>query len=146
MEFLQQNWHWALVAFASGGFLVFDTIRSFGNKAQITPLEATLMINREDAAVIDVRDQGEFAQGHVPNARNVPLAELDKRSAELQALKAQPIILCCASGTRSNNAATKLRKAGFDKIFTLAGGIYAWEKSGQPVATGRKVKGKEKSK
>lgn len=143
MDFLQQHWHWTLLAVASGTFIIVDTIRTMGNKQSIGPLEATLKINREEAVVIDVREQGEYAQGHISNARHIPLAELDKRAAELEKLKDAPIILCCATGMRSSTAAAKLQKAGFDKVFNLKGGVAEWEKSGQPLTTGRKPRSKK---
>lgn len=144
MEFLQANWYWAALAAVSGGWLLVEMIRSAGDKSQLSAIEATLLINREDAAVIDVRDLGEYTQGHIPNARHIPLAELPKRTVELEKLKERPVILCCASGMRSASAASKLRKEGFDKLFNLRGGMLEWEKAGQPVS--RKKKEKEKSK
>ena len=47
MEFLQQNWYWAALAVASGGWLLFDMARAQGDKSQLSPVEATLLINRE---------------------------------------------------------------------------------------------------
>ncbi|HRP96745.1 MAG TPA: rhodanese-like domain-containing protein [Rhodocyclaceae bacterium] len=143
MDFLQQNWYWAALAAASGGWLLFDVVRSWGDKTQLSPVEATLLINREDAVVIDLRDQGEYAQGHIPNARHVPLGELERRTGELEKLKPRPMIFCCASGMRSASAVSKLKKAGFEKLFNLRGGMMEWEKAGQPVSRGTK---KEKAK
>lgn len=143
VDFLQRNIHWVVLALAAGTFLIVDTIRNFGNKSSLSPLEATLKINRDDAAIIDVREQGEYAQGHIPNARHIPLGELDRRMPELEKLKPAPIILCCATGARSRGAAAKLKKAGFDNAFSLTGGLMAWEKAGNPLTTGRKPKGKK---
>lgn len=140
MDFLQQNWHWAALAAASGTWLLIDMIRARGDTSQLSAVQATLLINREDATLIDVRAQGEFEQGHLPNARNIPLADLERRSGELEKLKARPIILYCASGARSNTALNTLRKAGFEKLYSLRGGVYEWEKAGQPIS--RKRKGK----
>ncbi|MDY0046190.1 MAG: rhodanese-like domain-containing protein [Thauera propionica] len=138
MEFLQQNWYWAALAAASGSWLMVELIRGRGDKSQISPVEATLLINREDAIVIDVREQGEYAQGHVPNARHIPLGEISRRSAEMEKWKDHPLILCCASGARSAAAGAQLRKAGFDKIYNLRGGMTEWEKAGQPISRKRK--------
>lgn len=138
MEFLQQNWYWAALAAASGAWLLVDLVRSQGDKSQLSPVEATLLINREDAQVIDVRDQGEFASGHVPNARHIPLGELEQRSGDLEKFKDRPIILCCATGNRSAAALATLRKAGFEKLFNLRGGIAEWEKAGQLLSRKRK--------
>lgn len=142
-DFLQRNIHWVVLALAAATFLIVDTIRNLGNKSMISPLEATLKINRDDAVVIDVREQGEYAQGHIPNARHIPLGELERRTPELEKFKPAPIILCCASGARSRGAAAKLKKAGFDEVFNLKGGLMEWEKAGNPLTTGRKPKGKK---
>lgn len=138
MEFLQQNWYWAALAAATGSWLLFDLVRSQGDKSLLSPVEATLLINREDAIVVDVRDQGEYAQGHIPNARHLPLAELERRSGELEKFKDRPLILCCASGARSASAVAQLKKAGFGKIYNLRGGLMEWEKAGQPISRRRK--------
>ncbi|APR06123.1 rhodanese-like domain-containing protein [Thauera chlorobenzoica] len=138
MEFLQQNWYWAALAAASGAWLMADLIRNRGDKSQLSPLEATLLINREDAIVIDIRDPGEYAQGHVPNARHIPAGELARRSGELEKWKNQPLILCCATGARSNSALQTLRQAGFDKLYNLRGGMMEWQKAGQPTSRKRK--------
>ena len=138
MEFLQQNWYWAALAVASGGWLSVDLIRSRGDTSQLSPVQATLMINREDAIILDVREQGDYAKGHVPNARHIPLSEFARRSAEMEKWKGQPLILCCASGGRSESAGAQLRKAGFDKVYNLRGGMMEWEKAGQPISRKKK--------
>lgn len=138
MEFLQQNWYWAALAVASGAWLLFDLVRSQGDKTLVSPVEATLLINREDAVVIDIRDQNEYARGHIPNARHIPTAEFERRKAELEKIKTRPLIVYCATGARSGAALTALRKAGFEKLFNLRGGLLEWEKAGQPVSRKRK--------
>lgn len=138
MEFLKLNWQWAALAVASGAWLLFDFIRNKGDKTLLSPVEATLLINREDAVVVDVRDETEFVRGHIPNARHLPLADLARRSGELEKFKNRHIILYCASGSRSANALAQLRKAGFEKLFNLRGGMMEWEKAGQPVSRKKK--------
>ena len=137
MEFLQQNWYWAALAAASGTWLMVELIRSRGDDTQLSPVEATLLVNREDAIVIDVREQGEYAQGHIPNARHIPAGEIERRSKEMEKWKDHPVILCCATGARSNSAAGTLRKAGFNRIYNLRGGMMEWQKAGQPVSRKR---------
>lgn len=140
MDFLQQNWYWAALAAVTGTFLLIDLIRSGRDKSMLSAVEATLLMNREDAVVLDVRDQGEYEAGHIPNARHIGLADLARRMGELDKFKQKPIIVCCASGSRSANAIGTMRKAGFEKLFNLRGGIYEWEKAGQPLS--KKKKGK----
>ncbi len=136
MEFLQQNWYWAALAAISGGLFLLESLR--GDKTQVSPAEATLLINREDAVVVDVRAQGEFDQGHIPNARHLPLADIERRSGELEKFKSRPIILYCASGNRAATALTRLRKAGFERLHNLRGGIAEWEKTNLPLSRKRK--------
>ncbi|HQZ03908.1 MAG TPA: rhodanese-like domain-containing protein [Thauera sp.] len=138
MEFLQHNWYWAALALASGSWLSVELIRGRGDTSQLSPVQATLLVNREDAIILDVREQGEFAQGHIPNARHVPLSELARRSTEMEKWKGHPLILCCASGSRSDSAKSQLRKAGFEKVYNLRGGMTEWEKAGQPISRKRK--------
>ena len=88
------------------------------------------MIN-DGAVVLDVRDNGEFNGGHLPNARNIPVVDLEKRVGELPSGK--PVLVVCASGQRAGRAITALRKAGRDQVFSLEGGLAAWRSAGLPV-------------
>jgi rhodanese-related sulfurtransferase len=68
----------------------------------------------EGAVIVDVRSRGEFAVAGNPVSINIPLDELERRSDELDPSK--PVVLCCASGTRSAMAAALLRRKGFRKV------------------------------
>jgi len=136
LEFLQQNWQWAALAAVSGGMLLFSMIRG-GDKNALNAVEATLKINREDAVIVDVRSADEFGSGHIPNARNIPLGDLERRAPEI-AKSGKPVILCCASGARSSAACATLQKAGIEQVYNLSGGLQAWQQAGQPVSRKRK--------
>lgn len=132
MEFLQENYMWVLLAALSGGMLIWPALRGNGG---ITVTEATGLMNREDGVVLDVRETHEWSAGHIPNARHIALGQLASHISELEKLKDRPIIVCCASGNRSSSACATLKKAGFEKVFNLAGGIGAWTDAGLPVTT-----------
>lgn len=83
--------------------------------------------------MIDVRNAGEFASGHVPSAHPIPLAQLPQRLAELPDA---PFAVICAGGYRSSIAASLLARAGHEGIADVIGGTAAWVKSGLPVANG----------
>ncbi|MDR0634496.1 MAG: rhodanese-like domain-containing protein [Azoarcus sp.] len=138
MEFLQQNLHWAALAICSALWLLVDLVRQMRDKSLLTPLEATLRINREDAVVIDVRDLGDFERGHLPNARNLPLADLARRASELEKFRDRPLIVYCDGGSRTTTAIATLKKAGFEKLYKLRGGLFEWEKAGQPITRKKK--------
>lgn len=135
MEFIQQHWYWAALAAVSGTLLVITSLR--GGRG-VSPAEATALINRDDALVIDVREAGEFASGHILNARHIPLADLEKRIGELEKFKDKPVIVNCQSGGRSGSACTVLKKAGFASVHNLEGGIGAWEQAGMPISRKKK--------
>ena len=134
MEFIQQNITWVMLALISGGMLIIPMLTG-GGADGVSTAEATLLINREDAVVVDVRETNEWSAGHIPNARHIALGQLDKRFSEIEKFKERPIIVCCASGNRSSSAGRTLRKAGFQRVYNLAGGIGAWTEAGLPVTT-----------
>lgn len=135
MEFINQNILLISIVVVSGLGLLWPLfVRSGGNS--VSPGEATLLINRENAIVIDVRETDEFAAGHLPSARSVPASKLQERAGELEAYKAQPVIVTCASGMRSSRACSDLKKLGFERLYNLAGGVDAWVGAGYPVKKG----------
>jgi rhodanese-related sulfurtransferase len=124
------NYLYIATAIVSGAMLVWPAVRRGGGPA-VSPQDATLMINRQDALVLDVRTPEEFGKVHILNARNVPVAQLEARSGELQKYKSRPVIVC-ENGARSG-AVTTLHKLGLEKVHTLAGGVAAWQQAGLPV-------------
>ncbi|HEX8962853.1 MAG TPA: rhodanese-like domain-containing protein [Rhodocyclaceae bacterium] len=132
MEFIQENITWVMLAVVSGGMLLWSMAKGTGG---ISVAEATNLINREDGIVLDVRESNEWTTGHIPNARHIALGQLAGHISELEKLKDKPIIVCCASGNRSSSACATLTKAGFGRVFNLAGGIGAWRDAGLPVTT-----------
>ncbi|SMB24034.1 Rhodanese-related sulfurtransferase [Sterolibacterium denitrificans] len=134
MDFVTNNIMYVLLAVVSGGMLLWQTLKGTGG-SQLTPQAATLLMNREDALVLDVRDAAEWASGHIPNARHISLDQLDKHLPEINKYKTRPLIVSCQSGHRSSGACGKLKKQGFEQVYNLAGGIAAWRDAGLPVTT-----------
>ena len=134
MEFVQQNMIWVALALVSGGMLLWPMVAG-GSAQNLTPAQATLLMNREDALMLDVRETGEWSAGHIPGARHITLAQLEKRMSEIEKFKDRPIIICCASGNRSSSACGQLKKGGFQKVFSLSGGISAWLEANLPLTT-----------
>ncbi len=134
MEFLQENMVWVGIAIVSGGMLLWPMVAG-GNVSNLSPAEATLLMNREDALVLDVRETAEWSSGHITGARHITLGQLEKRMSELEKFKDKPIIVICASGNRSSSACGQLKKSGFAKVFSLAGGIGSWRDASLPLTT-----------
>jgi rhodanese-related sulfurtransferase len=121
------------VAFVSGAMLVWPMVRRGAGGPSVNTLEATQLINRQDALVVDVREQTEYAQSHILNARLLPLSQLEARIGDIEKFKDKPVIVYCASGSRSSSAAAILRKSGFSNVANLSGGFAAWQQAGLPV-------------
>ena len=91
------------------------------------------LVDNGAAVVIDVRSAEEFAGGHVPGARNIPLDQLEARKAELDAQKGAALYLICEKGGRSASATQTLAAAGFVKPINVTGGTAAWRAAGFPI-------------
>ena len=131
MKFLIENIWMIAVALISGGALLFPVLQRRG--AKLTQLQATQVMNQGKTVVLDVRDAEEFAAGHLPNAKNIPLADLSSRLKELEKSKNGTIIAVCERGVRSASAVGVLKKAGFEQVFSLEGGVSAWKTQGLPT-------------
>jgi len=133
VDFVRNNLLLFVVALVSGGMLLWPLVRrSFGGPS-VSPAEATQLINRQDALVIDVREPAEFAAGHLLGAKNLPLARLAAPGADVAKRKDRPVIVYCDGSDRAGKAASALKKLGFARVLNLAGGIKAWQDAGLPV-------------
>jgi rhodanese-related sulfurtransferase len=137
MEFIGQNMMWVGLAIVSGGMLLWQTFNGMGID-RISVNEATLLINRQDALVLDVRETAEWSTGHIPNARHIALGHLGKHLSEIEKHKDKPVIVVCASGNRSGAGCRVLKQAGFQQVRNLAGGVNAWSDAGLPMTKTRK--------
>lgn len=85
----------------------------------------------QDAWLLDVREDDEWAAGYAPGARHIPLGELAARTAEIP--RGETVYVICRSGGRSARAAQALAGAGWDTV-NVAGGMQAWAAAGRPMA------------
>jgi rhodanese-related sulfurtransferase len=132
-DFVQKNLLLFAVALSSGAMLLWPLVRRAGGGAAVGTAQATHLINREDALVLDVREPGEYGAGHILGAKNLPLARLESGAADVAKKKDAALIVYCDSGERAAKAAAALRKQGYARAVTLAGGLGAWKQAGLPV-------------
>jgi rhodanese-related sulfurtransferase len=133
VDFVKNNLLLFAVALASGAMLLWPLVRRGMGGPSISTAQATQLINREDAIVVDVRDPAEYGAGHALGAKNLPLARIESGAGDVAKKKDSTLILYCDSGDRSGKAATALRKQGYTKVFNLSGGFGAWKQAGLPV-------------
>jgi len=100
----------------------------------ITPQEAPGWLRERDALVVDVREPGEYAAGHIPDAVSIPQADLALRLAEVP--RERDALVVCAGGARSLEAAKFLTSLGYPRITNLIGGTMRWKEAGHPIETG----------
>lgn len=132
LEFLIQNWYLVLAAVVSGGLLLWPQLKGGGGGSSVNTAEAIRLINREKAVLIDVSEPAEFAAAHAGGSRNIPFGQLEG-SKELPGNKSLPLVLVCPTGARASRAVALLRKAGHEKVMSLAGGLRAWREANLPV-------------
>ena len=96
------------------------------------PLEVTCETVREkldtgeDFVLLDCREEQEYETARIDGARLIPMSEMQDRVAELNELQGQEIIVHCHHGMRSLQVTHWLRQQGFDRVFSMAGGIDRW--------------------
>jgi len=130
--------HWEL-SFALIITLLMLGWNLFGHKIQgytpISPEQAVPILNKQNAMIIDVREDKELAQtGVITDTIHIPLQKI--QATELSSLggdTSKPVIVVCRTGNRSSMACGRLKKLGFTQIYNLKGGITSWKKSGYPL-------------
>lgn len=98
--------------------------------------EATRLINREGAQIVDLRSKQEYNNGHILDALNIPYANLKSKLPELEKVKDKPVILVCKMGQHSRAAYKVLEKEGFSNVLRLTGGMTEWTAANLPLAKG----------
>ncbi|MFD1558941.1 rhodanese-like domain-containing protein [Paraburkholderia silviterrae] len=120
------------IVLISGGLLLWPTLKR-GGRGGVSAAEATQLINRRNAVVIDLRSADDFAKGHLPAARHLEFGELQAKVAQFVKNKSNPVLLVCQTGQQSHKALRVVKDAGFAEVHVLDGGVNAWQQAGMPV-------------
>ena len=134
IPFAVRNWYlFAALLIILGLLIGSELLPRLRGIINVNPLQALQLINHQDALVLDIREANEYKEGHIPEARHLPLSKLKERLSELQKFKSRPIIVYCRAGTRSSSACALLKKNGFATVHNLSGGLPAWQNANLPV-------------
>ncbi len=125
--------HWILTSIWSVIVLLLVIHEGSRGGLQLSPAQVTRMINNEDAVVIDIRKKEDFRTGHLPESINIAAAGFDTHLGQLEIYKKRPVILVCKTGTTAGAVGIVLKKAGFDQVSRLKGGITEWQSNGLPL-------------
>lgn len=135
MDFITNTNNLLLLAtlLTSGVALALPQIMGRINKELISVHTAIQWVNQRNAQIVDIRTLAEYKTGYIANSKHLPLADFDGGLSKLRLDARKPLILVCLSGSRANTAARKFKKAGFDEIACMEGGISAWNQAGLPL-------------
>jgi rhodanese-related sulfurtransferase len=103
----------------------------------LRPAELTSLVNRDNALVVDLRPIADFEKGHIPGSKNVQMSQFDPENKRLASARSVPVVLVCKTGMSAGGAAKRLKKAGFERVFVLDGGIGGWQQADLPLVKGR---------
>lgn len=134
LEFAQNHPMLSLFWLASLVALLYSTVQGMMSKVQfVSPRELTLLVNKQDAQLLDIRGAEDFKKGAIAGARNLPLAQLQDKLPTLEMDKSKPIIVVCFAGMSAQGAARQLLAAGFSQVSVLTGGMQKWVDDKLPV-------------
>ncbi len=137
-QFLIDNSPLIAAAVISGGLLLFPAVRGGGQR--VAPMQASMMINRSRAQILDIRtDAEQTAQGRLPDAKRIAVVDIKDKAPGVFKDKALPVLVMCQNGQRSAAAASVLRSLGYTEVYVVEGGVAAWAEAGMPV-TGKSAK------
>tara|TARA_Y200000002_G_scaffold378312_1_gene385425 strand:+ start:526 stop:951 length:426 start_codon:yes stop_codon:yes gene_type:complete len=133
--FVQENWVLVVLWISAAGTLYYTETKKAGKSVNTT--EATRMINRENALILDIRETQEFKKGHIAGAYNLPASVVEKKLSELNRYKTCPVVVVCKMGTSAGSVVKKLKNQGFEQVVRLAGGMAEWTSASLPVKKGK---------
>lgn len=117
------------------GFLIYSIVTSAMSKVKaVNNNQAVVLMNKEDAVIVDTRSAEEYRKSHILNAVNVTVADITaNKLALIEKYKNSPIIVMCDTGMSANKAANQLVKAGFTTVHALSGGMVSWKDANLPT-------------
>lgn len=117
-------------------WLLFSFINSkLSPVKEISSHDATMLMNKQDAVVVDIRANGDFKKGHILGAKSLGTEQVNKADfSSLEKFKSKPIIVVCAMGMSARKTATQMLKAGFAQVSVLKGGMNTWTTDGLPIS------------
>jgi len=121
----------------SGLFVFFLAALWFNEKLRsgkaVSPQEATQLMNRDEAVIVDVRDKKDYSEGRITGSLHIPFANLKERASELNKYKGKQIILVDKMGQHSGMAGKLLKAEGYEDVARMTGGIAEWKNCNMPL-------------
>lgn len=115
----------------SAGGLIFSSLNQKRYGLMLSPADATTLINRKNAQVLDVRKAADFKKGHIAGSINAPADQIQSLLGQLD--KTRPVLVVDNTGSVARGVAKLLRSIGFTEVCLLEGGLAEWQKNNMPL-------------
>ncbi|OBT16419.1 rhodanese-like domain-containing protein [Vibrio sp. UCD-FRSSP16_10] len=145
-EFVRQN---MILCVVWAGIIVALVMNIFKSTTagykEVDTQALTLLINRENGVVVDIRTKDEFKKGHITDSVHILPSEIKEGTwGSLENKKSDPIIVVCKTGQTAVENANLLAKAGFEQVFILKHGLSSWSDANLPLVRAKKEPRKKK--
>lgn len=138
LNFFIAHWEYSLLFIAAFIWVIISQINERkANLWAVQPQNAIELINKKSAVVLDLRDAAAFAQGHIVGAKRVDFKLTDDPKAVLKITPQTTVLFVCYLGNTSAKVVNALRAKGYQKTYTLVGGMTTWQKENLPTITGK---------
>ncbi|UZE97033.1 rhodanese-like domain-containing protein [Alkalimarinus alittae] len=125
--------HWILASSFVGLLIALFLLEKHRSGRTISPQQATLLLNKDEGVILDVRDKKDFSEGRIKGSVHIPLASLKDRTADLEKYKDKQLVIVDKAGQHSGIAGKTLKAAGFENVCRMSGGISEWKNSSLPL-------------
>ncbi|KXF82740.1 rhodanese-like domain-containing protein [Enterovibrio coralii] len=142
IEFVQSNLILSLVWVGLVVALIVSVIKQKTAAYKIvTPNDATVLVNRENGVIVDIRSRDDYRAGHIAGALHVLAKDIKANTfGEIEKHKSDPIIVVCKTGQTAVESANALAQAGFENVNVLKDGLISWNEANLPLIRSKKKK------
>ncbi len=125
--------HWILSSTFVALLVALYLLEKMRSGRAISPQQATLLLNKEEAVIVDIREKKDFSEGRIKGAIHIPFASLKDRTSELDKYKEKQLVIVDKMGQHSGMAGKLLKAAGFENVCRMSGCIAEWKNSSLPL-------------
>lgn len=125
--------HWELSSLFLALLIALIVVEKQRGGKSLSPQQTVMLLNREEAVVLDVRDKKDVAEGMIAGAVHIPYGSLKDRLTELEKYRSKTLIVVDKMGQHAGAAVKQLKAAGFENAQRLSGGIIEWKNANLPL-------------
>ncbi len=131
LEFLVN--HWELSSLFMGLLIALVLVEKQRGGKTLSPQATVMLLNRDEAVLLDVRDKKDLAEGSIGGALHIPFGSIKDRLSEIEKYKNRTIVVTDKMGQHSGAVVKQLKAAGFTSVQRMAGGVVEWKAANLPL-------------